>query len=923
MKIALIQSPVWGTYDPPLALAQLSACLRREGHEVLCLDINIDLYLKRAENYKNIWAWEQCLFWYNTEQVKKLFSDNRKMIEGYINKIINADARVICFSVNAASKASSTELAKELKSKKKEIIIVFGGPLFFERRFVDEILEEGVVDIVAPGEGELTICELAEFIEKGKDISRCPGLFFKKNGEIANSGERGLIQDLNTLPFLDFTDMPLTNYDDATHIPFMASRGCIQKCAFCSSKTFWPGYRCMSGERIFKEIEFHKKRRKIGHVDFLDLLLNGNMKSLVSFCELMIEANIDLYWTSNMIIRPEMGQEVMKKAKRAGCKHIIYGIESGSQRVLNLMHKHYKIEDADRVIRHTHEAGIIVTANFMFGFPGETEEDFKLTLDFLKRNAEFLDRVYPSRTFCAIEEYSYLSSHLDEFDIKPNPPNHLYWESVDGDNTYPERLSRCEEFCKLASSLGIEVGCGVQSSVELDKWYSLGNYYESRGDYENAIDCFLRYNQLDSANELISNKLKFYYKEIDSKNLSLALKEDFMYNFKKAVFSLNLVERGIIEPPKKEVKRLGRDKSVALSKSEMSFNSQLNDQEYEAKRAYLDSAPKIFFLDIPAPYNFNCIFSTKADKIEAFDLAAFRQWFEERVFFYIERSERITLTGGGEFFLLPEAEGILDYFYDSYPLVEKVFSTNGSSLTPQICERIAAGTCNFTIHVNLFASNSKLHKTLTNTDEYHKILGQLNYLLKIRNSTGNPKIFLVFIASILNIEDLPDFVKLASRLGVNKVLCYYNYIYTPAQKYLSCFFQQQLTNRIFTEAEQIAHNLGLSIELPPKFGIDYPASVVCRKPWSHFTFDIKGNVYPCHALKACNKALPQEWLNQIWNSSYYQNLRRSLIDGTAPCLKYCFHANPAAVNDFRSHIFQRGKEEEEIEKIDILWRDNF
>ncbi len=102
MKIAIIQSPVWGTYDPPLALAQLSACLRREGHEVLCLDINIDLYLKRAENYKNIWAWEQCLFWYNTEQVKKLFSDNRKMIEGYINKIIIADARVICFSVNAA-----------------------------------------------------------------------------------------------------------------------------------------------------------------------------------------------------------------------------------------------------------------------------------------------------------------------------------------------------------------------------------------------------------------------------------------------------------------------------------------------------------------------------------------------------------------------------------------------------------------------------------------------------------------------------------------------------------------------------------------------------------------------------------------------------------------------------------------------------
>lgn len=922
MKVALIQSPVWGTYDPPMALAQLSACLKREGHEVLCLDINIDLYLKRTQNYKNMWAWEQCLFWYDPEQVKKFFSDNRTAIEGYIKKICDSGAKIICFSVNAASQASSTELARELKNKNGDIVIVFGGPLFFERRFVDKILQEGIVDIVVPGEGELTICEMVKFIENGRDISQCPGLSFKKDGKIVNSSERAFIQNLDILPFLDFSDMPLTNYDDSTHIPFMASRGCIQKCAFCSSKTFWPGYRSMSGERMFEEVEFHKKRNKIGHIDFLDLLLNGNMKALVSFCELMIGANIDLYWTANMIIRPEMSPEVLKKAKKAGCKHIIYGVESGSQRILDSMHKHYKIEDADKVIRDTHEAGIIVTTNFMFGFPGETESDFKLTLDFLKRNAGFLDRVYPSRTFFAIEEFSYLSSHLDEFGIKPNSPNHLYWESLDGVNAYPERLRRCEEFCKLASSLGIEVGCGVQSSVELDKWFNLGNYYESMGDYKNAIDSFLKYNQLDSANELVSNKLKFYYREIESNNLSLTLAEDFMYSFKKAVFSLNLMEKGIIEPPKKDVKRLGRDKSVALSKSEMSFNSEFNDREYEAKKVHLDSSPNVFFLDIPAPCNSNCIFSVKTDKIDAFDLAVFREWFEERVFFYIERSERITLTSAGEFLLLPQAEGILDYFYDSYPLVEKVFSTNGISLTPQICERIAKGTGNFTIHVNLLASNSKLHKTLTNTEEYYKILGQLNYLLKIRKSTGNPKIYLVFIASTLNIEDLPDFVKLAHRLGVDKVLCYYNYIYAPAQKYLSCFFQQQLTNRIFTEAEQIAHKLGLSLELPPKFGVDYPVPLICRKPWSNFTFDVKGNVYPCHALKACNKALPQEWLNQIWNNSYYQNLRKSLIDGTAPCLKYCFHANPSAVNDFRSHIFQRGKEEE-IDKIDILWRDNF
>ena len=116
--------------------------------------------------------------------------------------------------------------------------------------------------------------------------------------------------------------------------------------------------------------------------------------------------------------------------KDSGCAHIIFGIESGSQRVLDLMQKHYRIEDADRLIKQMHEAGIIVTGNFMFGFPGEAEDDFRQTLSFLERNAGFLDRAYPSRTYCAIEEFSYLSSHLEEFGIKPNPPNHLFGKAL-------------------------------------------------------------------------------------------------------------------------------------------------------------------------------------------------------------------------------------------------------------------------------------------------------------------------------------------------------------------------------------------------------------------------------------------------------------------------------------------------------------
>ncbi len=540
MKIALIQCPVWGTYDPPLALAQLSSCLKSEGNDVYVLDLNIKLYLNRTENYRNMWAWEQSSFWYDAECVRNFFEDNDKDIELHLKNIIESGARIIGFSVNAASKLSSIEVARRLKEQNKELIIIFGGPLFFEKRLITLILNEAAIDVVIAGEGEVAFCELVRLIEKNQDISFCKGLVFKKNGKVVNTGSRGLLPNLDSLPFLDFTDLPLSNYDDLRHIPFMASRGCIQRCAFCSSRTFWPGYRAMSGERIFKEIEFHKRQLSkinpdFSHVDFWDLLFNGNMKSLNDFCDLMSKIKLDIYWNANMIIRPEMDIGLINKMKEAGCEHVIFGIESGSQRVLDLMRKHYRVEDADRIIRCMHNAGITVTGNFMFGFPGETEDDFKKTLDFIKRNAKFLDRAYPSRTFCAIEEYSYFHSHPEEFGIMPNPPNHLYWETLDGKNTYPERLRRCEEFCNLASSLGIEVGCGVQTSVELDKWYNLGFYYEYKKDYQAAISCFLKYNKLDPANEVVSNKINFYNQESRNGNSEMGLGEDLLVGLERAV----------------------------------------------------------------------------------------------------------------------------------------------------------------------------------------------------------------------------------------------------------------------------------------------------------------------------------------------------------------------------------------------------
>ena len=799
MKIALIQCPVFGTYDPPVGLAQLSSCLKRDGHDVSVFDLNIEFYLKRTENYKYTWAWEQCVFWSKEDTVDKFFKDNRKLIDKYIKKIMAQKSRLVCFSVTNSSIISSLKIADLLKKKNKAIVTVFGGQLFYERSWIEDVLKHPCSDIVVFGEGEITICEIADTVGKRKKVYSCLGTAVKDRKKIIVNKPRPYIKNLDSLPFLDFSQLPFSNYDDPNHLPFMASRGCIFRCAFCSSREFWKGYRSMSGKRIFDEIRYHhiNSDKKIRHVDFLDLLINGNMRSLIEFADLLIQAKFILNWSANAIIRPEMTPEVMRKLKESRCIHLIYGIESGSERVLSLMRKNYKIKDADMVLKATHDAGIMTTANFMFGFPGETEENFEETLDFIGRNSKSLDRVYPSRTFCALEQNSYLLNSYKEFGIKPGFSSHLYWESLDGVNTYPVRQQRCERFSKIAERLGIEVGCGVQSSLELDHWLNLAEYYEVKKDIKNATESYLNYFELDPKNEFVKKKIMEYFTLIDKERMHLEVGLSLIERLNDVMKNIDVLTASRAEEEKIKIKR---PQSVVYLTSARKQNIAVNDREVEEGKVALYSFPKSVFVQVAGPCNSNCVFCSNDKSYKLFNLDEFRKRFEDKLSLALLNAETIALTGSGEFLLLPDAGRIIDYFDKNFPHVDKMFSTNGSSLVPWVAEKIVNSPSRYTIHVSLHASNAALHKKLTQTDNFCKILGQVNNILKLRNAVKkqSPKVNLVFVATTLNIHDLPGFVRLAYQLKADKVICYYNHIYKSSQEELSCFFEQELTVNFHT-----------------------------------------------------------------------------------------------------------------------------
>ena len=347
-------------------------------------------------------------------------------------------------------------------------------------------------------------------------------------------------------------------------------------------------------------------------------------------------------------------------------------------------------------------------------------------------------------------------------------------------------------------------------------------------------------------------------------------------------------------------------------------NAKLNDQEFEMKRIYLKSFPKAVFLQFAGPCNSSCVFCSRGHEYEYFDLSKFREKIESKIGYGLSLANQFILTGSGEFLRLPQWKEILDYFDYNYPHVEKMFSTNGSSLRPEVCEKITSQKSRYLIHVSLHASNAQLHRVITRMDNFYRIIGQVKRLLQLRRKSGDVGLNFIFVANSLNIDDLPNFVRLAANIGVDKVVVYYNFIYVPAQKYLSCFFKPELTNRMFTQSQQLAKDLGLEIQFPPRFGLEkYPDVGICRELWSQIMFNENGHVLPCDASIDCDVQLEDKTYEEVWNSDYYLRVRKELIEhGHTECFQHCHRANPASVNIFPTHVIHRGRKGE---RIDLFW----
>jgi anaerobic magnesium-protoporphyrin IX monomethyl ester cyclase len=287
------------------------------------------------------------------------------------------------------------EMAKIARQANPECITVFGG--IHPTIFPDDVILNKEVDFVCMGEGEYTILELIQTIEKNEKFDKIQGILYKDGGKIIRNVSRPLIQNIDKLPFPARELLPMSEYLStkvgrvAWELPapstsIITSRGCPFRCTFCSSHLTFGRRICFrSPENVVNEIEYLIGRYRIKGISFVDDTFILNSKRISAFCKEMLSRGMDIEWMCMGRV-DTVSKDLLIDMKKAGCVSIGYGIESGSQRVLDeYIKKGITLEAAEKAIKITKEAGITSVAYFMIGTPGETLDDINKTIDFAKK----------------------------------------------------------------------------------------------------------------------------------------------------------------------------------------------------------------------------------------------------------------------------------------------------------------------------------------------------------------------------------------------------------------------------------------------------------------------------------------------------------------------------------------------------------
>ena len=307
----------------------------------------------------------------------------------WISLIKSLKPDIIGFSILTPTAPRAYKAAKLLKQELGDDILIFAGgphPTFM----YEEALRNGI-DVVVMGEGEITSSELIRVIEKyGYDpykLSDVKGIAYKdRDGAVRVTPPRPLIEDLDKLPFPARHLLPMDKYTlfgKPIHIAHvLAGRGCPYGCIYCSTSYYWGRrVRLRSPKNVADEIEEVVNKYHVKQVVFVDDEFTLVKRFVYGLINELKTRGIDISFACGGRVS-DINKEYAKFLFDNGCVVIYFGVESGSQETLDKIGKRITIDQARKAFRIVKEVGGLATGSFILGFPWETIDDMKKTIDF-------------------------------------------------------------------------------------------------------------------------------------------------------------------------------------------------------------------------------------------------------------------------------------------------------------------------------------------------------------------------------------------------------------------------------------------------------------------------------------------------------------------------------------------------------------
>ncbi|MGE3063054.1 MAG: radical SAM protein [bacterium] len=465
MKLLLIEPPFYRLYKNtysldrfPLSLAYLSSIVKRDTDWDVMV-YNSDFYPTSEPKKVSYLSGEGFVNYLSSlENINSpIWLEVKKVIEDY-----NPD--VIGISVKSQNFASARNIARLAKEFNRKITIIFGGP--HVSMVGKEIFTNEFIDIGVRGEGEMTLLEVLDTIKTGKNLENVKGIIFRKENTIIENPAREYIKDLDTLPhpFRNYTDVlkDAKKYPKTSFANIFTTRGCPYNCFFCGSRNIWSNrVRFRSIPDVIEEV---KSLQKMGLdvLHFADDTFGVKDEHIQSLCRALIEECPGISWSCELHVKL-VKEETIALMKKAGCWEIQMGIESGNNQILKDIRKNITIEEALEAVRIIKKHKLHLLTFFIVGFPQETEETIRDTINVIKKTDSdgivlSIFTPYPgTEAFDYCKTYSLIDNNFDVALYNHQSPENCFCRNISKER-FRELVREVEKIVDEKNSSGKKRG---------------------------------------------------------------------------------------------------------------------------------------------------------------------------------------------------------------------------------------------------------------------------------------------------------------------------------------------------------------------------------------------------------------------------------------------------------------------------------